>query len=592
MHPLNLKKKPQMKMKIKRGHTVFLIVVLFWSDLSSAQANSSKDSLDTQLVKVVKAYTPKISDAFKLKQLPFFEDQKNVSKTPVEYTIFSIPVASTFTPAKSKSLGLEQLKKEKRFNSIVSLSGGNYTSIHGDLFLNKPIAKGKNLSAFLSHQSSQGGIKDVFLDDGFSTNIAQFKYAVDQRSFDWNAGVSAQRFMTQWYGWSPQFNITQTPFFDTQQVVSVFEAKANLNLNEGILKSAQTNIYHLSDHFDSNEIRAQLGTNLNFTVLNTSIFTHLNIDFLKGNFEQNDNATPSIDFGNFMASLSPTYKFERPNLIFNIGFKTVYFNDTERSKQKIYFYPKIKATYTIIDSILIAYAGAEGDLTQNTYRDLYATNSFVSPTLNIRPTTMPYKLFLGTKGKLTNSLSYDVSGIFSRQADAVFFQKNILQTTLAQQPYDNGNSFSLVYDDLETFSINGSLFFQVNNSFNFSAGASFNSYSLKLEEKAWNLPQIEMSFGIRYRPTERLNLGVQGFYQGSRHDLEKQTLLPTNTYQEKQIELDSFFDLNIDTTYELTPRWSAFLKLNNILGKNYQRWMDYPVQGFQVSAGALYKFDF
>ena len=199
--------KKQMRMKTKSGHIVFLFALLFWSCMSLAQANSPKDSLDTQLVKVVKPYTPKISDAFKLKQAPILDDQQNKPKEAIEYTIFSIPVASTFTPAKSKSLGLEQLKREKKFNSIVSLSGGNYTSINGDLFLNKSLAKGKNLSAFLSHQSAQGGIKEVFLDDGFSTNTAQFKYAVDHRSLN-QMLVDAQRFMT-----------INTPFQQTKSVI-------------------------------------------------------------------------------------------------------------------------------------------------------------------------------------------------------------------------------------------------------------------------------------------------------------------------------------------------------------------------------------
>lgn len=581
-----------MRMKTKNLHIVFLFTLLFWSSMSLAQAKLSKDSLDTQLVKVVKPYTPKISDAFKLKQAPALDDQQNKPKEAIEYTIFSIPVASTFTPAKSKSLGLEQLKREKKFNSIVSLSGGNYTSINGDLFLNKSIAKGKNLSAFLSHQSSQGGIKEVFLDDGFSTNTAQFKYAVNQRSLNWNVGVDVQRFMTYWYGLPLHFDNTQNQSFDAQQVVSVYEAKASLNLNEGVFKSAKANIYTLSDDFNSNEMRAQLDTNLDLNILATPIQTRLNIDFLNGTFQQKDNNAQALDFGNFMASLSPTYKFERPNLILNLGLKTVYFNDKERSKQQLYLYPNISASYTVVNSILIAYTGVEGGLIQNTYRDFYAINSFVSPALNIRPTSMPYKLFLGTKGKLSNSFSYDVSGVFSRQNDAVFFQKNEAQITLAQQPYDYGNSFGLVYDNLETFSFKGSILYQVSNVFNFSASSSFNSFSLSSEEKAWNLPELELSFGVRYQPTERLNLGIQGFYQGSRYDLEKQILLPTYVLQEEQIELDSFFDLNIDATYELTPRWFATLKLNNILGKNYQRWMHYPVQGVQVSAGAFYKFDF
>jgi hypothetical protein len=35
-----------------------------------------------------------------------------------------------------------------------------------------------------------------------------------------------------------------------------------------------------------------------------------------------------------------------------------------------------------------------------------------------------------------------------------------------------------------------------------------------------------------------------------------------------------------------------FLKLNNIGNQAYEKWLNYPVQGFQVLGGANYKFDF
>ena len=591
MHQLNLKKKQKMMMNTKRLHNVFLSVVLAWSGFTLAQENTPKDSLDTQLVKVVKPYTPKISDAFKLKQPPSLDDQQNRPKQTIEYTIYSIPVASTFTPAKSKSIGLEQLKKEKKFSNIASLSGGNYTSIKGDLFLNKSIAKGKNLSTFLSHQSSQGGIEDMFLDDGFSTNTAQFKYAVDQRSLNWNVGLNAQRFMTNWYGLAPEFDVEQNKSFDAKQVVSIFEAKGGLNINEGVLDAADLKVYKLSDDFDTNEIRAQLNTKFNLNILDQTIQSHVNLDVLKGNFDQNYTTTQAIDYGNLTASIIPSYKFERSNLILNLGLKTVYLNDTERSKQKFYVYPNISASYAVVNSILIAYAGIEGDLMQNTYRDLYAINSFVFPTLNISPTLMPYKFFLGTKGKLSNSFSYDVSGVFSRQNDAVFFQKNTPQISLNQRSYQYGNSFGIVYDNLETLTFQGTLNFDLSDKFNFVAKTSLSSYNLSNEKHAWNLPEIQSSVDIRYHPTDRLNLGLQGFYYGARYDLQK--FEPSVIFNPSKItKLDAFLDLNIDASYMLTPRWTVTLKLNNVLGKNYQRWMHYPVQGVQVSAGAFYKFDF
>ena len=81
-------------MKNKVIHIVFVCVALLSFTQILAQSEGAKDTLDTQLVKVVKPYTPKISDAFKIKQFPSLEHHNNSKKRPVEYTIFSVPVAS------------------------------------------------------------------------------------------------------------------------------------------------------------------------------------------------------------------------------------------------------------------------------------------------------------------------------------------------------------------------------------------------------------------------------------------------------------------------------------------------------------------
>ena len=159
------------------------------------------------------------------------------------------------------------------------------------------------------------------------------------------------------------------------------------------------------------------------------------------------------------------------------------------------------------------------------------------------------------------------------------------------QPFGYGNSFGVVYDDMETLTVQGSLFFQFNNSLNITTKASFSSYGFDNEEEAWNLPKIQASLEMRYQPTNRLNLGFQGYYFGKRFDLQKTDISQENQ-SPKTTALDAFIDLNIDASYSLTPKWSLTLKLNNILGRNYQRWMDFPAQGAQVSAGAFYKFDF
>ena len=78
---------------------------------------------------------------------------------------------------------------------------------------------------------------------------------------------------------------------------------------------------------------------------------------------------------------------------------------------------------------------------------------------------------------------------------------------------------------------------------------------------------------------------------GERKDqfYEEGTLLPTDPIT---ITLDSYFDANAHLGYKINPQFSVFAKANNIVNKNYERWLNYPVQGIQFLAGLTYQFDF
>ena len=60
----------------------------------------------------------------------------------------------------------------------------------------------------------------------------------------------------------------------------------------------------------------------------------------------------------------------------------------------------------------------------------------------------------------------------------------------------------------------------------------------------------------------------------------------------EDVTLKSYFDLNAHVGYKFSERMTFFLKGNNLANQDYQRWLNYPVQGLQVLGGASYKFDF
>ena len=92
-----------------------LSVCLLLSQFSFAQ--KKEDPIGTEVVNVVKAYTPTISDAFKIKETPSLDDDGNTKKETIKYTIFSFPVASTFAPSKGKAEGVEKEKQKHLYDN-------------------------------------------------------------------------------------------------------------------------------------------------------------------------------------------------------------------------------------------------------------------------------------------------------------------------------------------------------------------------------------------------------------------------------------------------------------------------------------------
>ena len=58
------------------------ILFLLLSQFSFAQ---KKEQIGTETVNVVKPYTPKISDAFKVKEIPELDDEGNAKKENIKY---------------------------------------------------------------------------------------------------------------------------------------------------------------------------------------------------------------------------------------------------------------------------------------------------------------------------------------------------------------------------------------------------------------------------------------------------------------------------------------------------------------------------
>jgi len=550
-----------------------------------------KDTINTDVVNVVKPYTPTISDAFKVKETPQLDDSTNSKKKVVKYNIFSIPVASTFTPAKGKAATVDKEKEVKLYDNYASVGVGTYTSILGEVYLNHAISRSESVGGYFNYNSSQGGIDGLLLDDDFIKSNLSVNYSSNLRDLSWNVDGGFQYQKYNWYG-LPQ------PFFDatTADMLGVAHSFYSVNFggeidfNDALFNSVNAKFRRFGDDQKSGENRFVFNTELDIPIQGENINTEFTLDYIGGSFDRNYYFDEELKYGNINVGVKPSYQLKQDDLTVNLGVNLVYLNDTEANKNKFYIYPNFTASYRLVDEILIAYGGIEGGLMQNSYYDFANENPYVSPTLQIVPTDQQYNASLGLKGKLSNSMSYDVNGHYYADRNKALFKSNSVLGG-ATEDYQYGNSYNIVYDDLKTYSIAGELNVDVNRNFKLSIKAEYFGYKTDFQDEPWNLPDIKGNLFLDYQIDEHWFAGAGLFYVGERKDqfYEEGSLIPTEPIT---VTLDSYFDANAHLGYKINSQFSVFAKANNMVNKNYERWLNYPVQGIQFLAGLTYQFDF
>ena len=548
---------------------------------------------------MLKPYNPTISDAFKIKDTPKLNDSNMVKKKEVKYNIFSIPVASTFTPAKGKAANVDKAKPVKLYDNYASVGVGSYTTLLGEVYLNHALSNTENVGGYFSHHSSSGGIQDVRLDNNFSKTGLNAHYSQKLRDFSWKIDGGFDLMTYNWYGLAGALDDdTSAMAVDPTHTYNTFYLGGKLKFKEklagrfadAIINDGSVRFRRFGDNQNSGENRFVAKTGFDVPIQGETINTEFYIDYIGGSFDRDFNNTGEIRYGNVTFGLSPSYQLKQDDLTVDLGVSLVFLNDTEFSDNKFFIYPNFEASYRLVDEILIAYGGIKGELQQNSYYDFATENPFVSPTLTIVPTDQRYNGFIGLKGKLSNNVSYNIKGNYYAEENKPLFKANDAQT-FATEDYQFGNSFGVVYDDVKTFSVAGELNINVNRNFTLGFKGEYFNYNTNNQADAWNLPDVTGSIFMDVQISEKWFAGASAFYVGERKD--QQSLVGVLvTPDPTPITLDSYFDANTHLGYKINDQLSVFAKVNNILNQDYQRYLNFPVQGIQAIAGATYQFDF
>ena len=521
-------------MKINFQNKIAVVLVVFLFLFSFAQ---KKEQIGTETVNVVKPYTPKISDAFKVKEIPELNEEANAKKETIKYTIFSFPVASTFTPSKGKAEGVEKEKPTQLFKNYATFGVGNYGTFIGELFVNHDLNNTDYVGGMFRHHSSEGGIKNVALENRFFDTSLDLMYGSNQKDVSYNVDLGYQNQIYNWYGLPANFDSTLINGINPQQTYGTISLGGNVTLNESILNKASLKYNHFSDASGSSENRFYAKPTVEFDVMDSAVKTNIIVDYVGGSFKNNylNTNTTRVKYGFTNFGIIPSFVMQEDDWTLNIGAGLFYSLDNVNSNNKFLVYPKINASYKVVGDLMIFYAGAEGNLEQNTYQDFVDVNPFVSPTMgdvlspnHIRPTDKQYDIFAGLKGKLANNVSYNLRASYVNERNKALFRSNDYNENPGNNDYAYGNSFQVVYDDMKTVSLYGELKADFSKAVSFGINGTFSSYTNDFQQEAWNLPTIKINSNLDFNITKKWFAGANVFYVGERKDFQINTDFAAN----------------------------------------------------------------
>lgn len=589
---------------MKKGFLIFLIFFGFLSTTAQqTKPESAKDTVRTEVVEVITTYNPEIADANKIKKNPVIKLLDKSKKKKLTYNIFSAPVASTFIPKSGVVKGIDVGVKERIYNNYIAAGFGNYTSPYFEAYLHNYTRFQSEFGLSAKYAASLDNIENTDLDSNFSNLLASIFYKREERYFDWKVTLNTEKNQYNWYGLKENvFTEFAIGNIQENQTYNYFNATAEIDFLDAYIDKSILSLSYFTDDYSSSEFLINLNTNFDLPIdfisrnLN-NLKVNTSLELLNGSFESDYTNQNKIDYSIFTAKINPEYNTTFSGFSLKLGVKLFASFDSENSANHFLVYPDVKIQKAIIEEQFNVYAGVFGDFHTNTYRSFTEENPYISPTQFITQTAEKYNAFLGFNGVINNDISFNISANIKEEEDKAFFVRNNSKSNgvnnfingVALKGYEYGNSFTLIYDDVKTTSFFAELEYDLTKRFTLATNFQFDNFTMTALTEAWNLPTTQAAIVGKYK-SNKWYATTNIFYVGERKDVLYASTSPSNLNGLQT--LDAFVDVNLNGGYHFNDKFSAFLRLNNMLNANYQRFANFNVQGFQVLGGITYKFDF
>lgn len=466
---------------------------------------------------------------------------------------------------KIRILTIQEDPLPKLYGNYIKGGFGNYVTPYLEGFFTSKRNEKYSGGLHFKHLSSRKGPVDDE-NSGTSENALNLfgKYFTKPLTFSGNIGYNRQKHY--FYGYTPGSEVDRD---DIKQLFNAFDLGLSMKNNKA-----------------DSDLRYKLGVSFNYLTDNYDARERTFGAGMEGKYRMSDVVSIKLKSDLYLSKHEDKAAVDRTLFRIAPGFLTmvgqfevlaginlVYENDSLDNADRLHFYPMAEAGYYLGEDIK-AYAGIGGDIERKSLQYFVRENPYLAPDVSLFNTNKTFEFYGGVQGKILRNISFSTGLSIGNYKNMYYFINSAADSA----------KFDIVYENEGTSRVNifGEVGFTSPENFTGLFRADFYQYGTDVLEEAWHKPQYELSLLANYSLYDKIlftaNFGLLGGIKAK------------NFQSGSEERLDPIVDLDFKTDYLLSDRASVFLKLDNILSQQNERYLYYPSRKIMVMLGLTYAF--
>ncbi|WP_205500688.1 hypothetical protein [Rufibacter psychrotolerans] len=467
-----------------------------------------------------------------------------------------------------KVLTIQQEDLPKLYGNYVKAGIGNYGSVYAKGYFHNNRSDKHSFGAQVGHLSSAHGPVEH---SGSASSYVQANGELYAGHVTVGGRVRYERDQNNFYG---RKDVAEVDKNAIKQVYNRFGVEGHLNnltdLKNVFHYNGKVGLNYTGDDFNARETHVYGNMASSYDLSDASkVLIDLDLAYtsLKG----------ESTYSRGLFKVRPAYALQMDKLGLVLGATIAYTGDTINDARKFNLYPALEANYQVIKDKLTLFAGASGDLQRTTLYSLSKENPWLNQNLQIADVNKGLEVYGGVSGSISKYLQFTGRVAVQNYRNLYFYNNAVADSSKFDVLYDNGVT--------KVFQFFGQLTYNQSEKLRLGVKAENNKYTTASLREPFHRPDMLVSAFGTYNLSDKILLNSELYYISSSFG-EITRADGTKVLQ----ETDSIVDLNLRGDYRITPKFSAFLMGNNLLGSKYQRFVNYPSQGISFIGGVTYSF--